>query len=373
MDKKGVLKKIVNVVIIFLKIFSLVVTLVFPFLHNSLDHIIAQWIFYCSITVFIACVLITNTNHNVYNFFYNLLLLFIFVSCFIINYYNTSYNWYWFVFVLITIIILFGGNMTKLSILKKKKYTEEQNKNLKTIITKYTLFYLLVDLFYMSWFLDNLICKFIFGGLVMVIVFYNLGIVFLSGNSTCKFMLIHDLVIGLLLTVYLIYIIPSKDIKEIVIPLVSSIYGGILTLVGVAWTIKKADFDRKEEKRNAVKPYLYLISQGCKCKNEGHFEVIFTENKTRIPDKINLFFSIKNTDKGIFIVKEAIVNEFSFKPVPEVIIEKNYVAKVLINIENINDIEYFYILGTDVLGNAIKYKLILNKEKNGIESLVEEE
>lgn len=370
MNKKGVLKKIFNIVIAVLGISSLGVLLVFPFLSNSLNHVIAQWIFYCSIPVFVGCLLITNNQHKIYDFFNTLLLLFIFVSCFVINYHNTSYNWYWFAFILIAIAIPFGGSTIKQFALKRKNYTEEQNKNFKINITKYTLFYLLVDLFYMSLFLDNLICKFIFGGLVMLIVFYNLSIVFLSGKSTCKFMLLHDLIIGLSLTVYLIYIIPSQDIKEIVIPLVSSIYGGILTLVGVAWTIKKADFDRKEERKNSVKPYLYPISYGKELSNNNFiFAEFFRNEQSKISNCIGV---IQNTDNGIFILKEIVINSDTYKIPVTKFIDKNNAAKIFIYDEKQITIESIFLLGTDVLGNVIKYKLKLNKEQNAIESLVEE-
>lgn len=370
MDKKGILKKIVNVVIAVLGISSLGVILVFPFLSNSLNHVIAQWIFYCSIPVFAGCLLITNNQHKVYDFFCTLLLLFIFISCFIINYYNTFYNWYWFVFILIAISVPLGGTTIKQLALKRKNYTEEQTKNFKTNITKYTLFYLLVDLFYMSIFLDNLICKFIFGGLVILIVFYNLSIVFLSGKSICKFMLLHDFIIGLLLTAYLIYIIPSQDIKDIVIPLVSSVYGGILTLVGVAWTIKKTDSDRKEERKNSVKPYLYPISYRKELSNNLIYAEFFRNNQSKISNCIGV---IQNTDNGIFVLKEIVINGNSYKIPVTKFIDKNNAAQIFIYDEKQITIESIFLLGTDVLGNVIKYKLKLNKEQNAIESLVEEE
>ena len=54
-------------------------------------------------------------------------------------------------------------------------------------------------------------------------------------------------IIGVGLSVYLIYIIPNKDLQAIVIPIVSAVYGGLITLVGVAWTIKDTNDKRKED------------------------------------------------------------------------------------------------------------------------------
>ena len=59
--------------------------------------------------------------------------------------------------------------------------------------------------------------------------------------------MVFDFVLGVGLSIYLIYIIPNEGLQNIIIPIVSAVYGGLLTLVGVAWTIKKSDSDRKQE------------------------------------------------------------------------------------------------------------------------------
>ena len=50
--------------------------------------------------------------------------------------------------------------------------------------------------------------------------------------------LLQDFIVGVGLSIYLIYIIPNTKVKEIVIPIIAAIYGGLITLVGVAWTIQ---------------------------------------------------------------------------------------------------------------------------------------
>ena len=103
----------------------------------------------------------------------------------------------------------------------------------------------------------------------MLIVFYSLTVAFLSEIKTNKWLLLTDFLLGIGLTVYLIYIIPNSSLQEILIPIISAVYGGLLTLVGVAWTIKsnnkdrKADLERiekerKEEERKQFIPYLRL-------------------------------------------------------------------------------------------------------------------
>lgn len=370
MVKKGVLKKIINIILSILGICSLGILLVFPFLHNSLEHTIAQWLFYCAIPIFCFCSFSKKTKNDVYNLFLSILVLFILISCFVINYYNTAYNWFWFTFILFSLSIPYGCVSIKLFVEKNRKLTKEQNKNFINSSIKYTLFYWLVDLFYMSFFLENLACKFIFGGLLMIIIFYNLGISFLSNKKTNKFLLIHDLVLGLLLTVYLIYIIPNQCIKDIVIPLVSSVYGGILTLVGVAWTIKQNDSDRKNEKRLSVKPLIYPLS----CRSEYDYKnaVNLEFIKDDKSETQNIIGVIQNSDNGILIIDNAIVNGKEYKLFNKAVIAKNKAANVYVYTDD-TEIETMYIIGRDVLANTIRYKLILNKEKHDIDSIVEEE
>ena len=92
----------------------------------------------------------------------------------------------------------------------------------------------------------------------MVIIFYNLSKVFVNGNDKFKFGLIQDFIVGLALTMYLIYIIPNQELQNIIISIVSAVYGGLLTLIGVAWTIRKSDKDRKIEEEQKAKPIVFI-------------------------------------------------------------------------------------------------------------------
>lgn len=71
-------------------------------------------------------------------------------------------------------------------------------------------------------------------------------------------MLIHDFVITIALTVYLIYIIPDASMQNVVLVLVSAIYGGFIALVGVAWTINDGQQREAESKRLEKIPYLQV-------------------------------------------------------------------------------------------------------------------
>ena len=163
--------------------------------------------------------------------------------------------WYeWLIFAVVFLLITIAVANFKMMAEKRINLTEEQKKNANLFCRFLMLFYWLCDLFYMAFILDSLALKFIFGGLIMLIIFYNLSKAFISGASQFKLGLIQDFVVGVGMSIYLIYIIPCDDLKEVVVPVVSAVYGGLITLVGVAWTIRKADSDRKEEEKKKAEP-----------------------------------------------------------------------------------------------------------------------
>lgn len=62
--------------------------------------------------------------------------------------------------------------------------------------------------------------------------------------------------------IYLIYKIPTQfeNLQTIITTIVAAVLGGALTLVGVAWTIKKSDKDKREEELQKAKPLFSLLS-----------------------------------------------------------------------------------------------------------------
>lgn len=68
--------------------------------------------------------------------------------------------------------------------------------------------------------------------------------------------MLHDFVAGIAITIYLIYIIPSQSLQNIVLIIASALFGGLITLVGVAWTIKDGHRREAESNRLGKIPYL---------------------------------------------------------------------------------------------------------------------
>lgn len=168
--------------------------------------------------------------------------------------------WKWLIFALILVLVPLGLYKAKKIIANKINPTKEQDIKANQRWLALSLFYWLCDFFYMTFIINNLTWRFILGVLIMIIVFYNLSKAFINGNKIFNFGLVQDFIVGISLTIYLIYIIPNKEVQEIIIPIIAAVYGGLLTLVGVAWTIRKSDNDRVEEERLKVKPLVFICN-----------------------------------------------------------------------------------------------------------------
>lgn len=278
----NILKMCGRVSIVTLGIASMGAFLVIPFLHNYIDHTWAQWIWYPACAIFVVSAILDSHNTNkkpskipLFDFFEKLSLLpaiMIFGSAFIINYYNVAFSWWWAGFVIFAVyfpVFMFG---IRKYLEKEKNYTPEQIKKSKKNCLKYVLFYWLIDLFYMSIFnywqvaeqtkTPWLVLQFVFGGLAMVYIFFNLTRVFLANGEKHWWGLLQDFVFGIAITIYLIYLMPSTNgLQNVVSTIIAAVYGGLLTLVGVAWTIKDSENKRKEEERAKNIPYIKLVSE----------------------------------------------------------------------------------------------------------------
>ena len=214
---------------------------------------------------------------------------------------------YWISFTLIAILIPIGLASFKVWGEKHFNYTDEQKKNASINLFKYWMFYWLCDLFYMACFMDNIVCKFVFGCLIMVIVLMNVCFSFASSNCKTAFQkigLLQNFLVGIGLTIYLIYLIPEKELQTIILTIVAALYGGLITLVGVAWTIKKSDKDRKEDEIKHEKPYFSFNPQFHEILLNGSEKACFPPIEGEHQYKSEVFVQLENSDKTTFILKK---------------------------------------------------------------------
>lgn len=258
--------------------------------------------------------------------------------------------WQWLIFIIIIIVTPFAVAYVGVCVKRKNKLTKEQGKAIEVNVIKFVLFYWLADLFYMSLIIDSIPCKYIFGGFILLIVFYNLTMSFLSStkkDALQRVGLLQDFVVGMGLTIYLIYIIPGKQVeingvvtldnslRNIITTIVAAVYGGLLALTGVAWTIRKGDKDRKEDlmriekerKEEDQKKYCPVFSVECERtvvpKEVGYIYLDDLENINKIAAQNNENSNLKiqpiyidNSSKIEFYIYGFLFNNV-FYPLPE--------------------------------------------------------
>ncbi|MBO5355250.1 MAG: hypothetical protein J6B09_04195 [Clostridia bacterium] len=174
---------------------------------------------------------------------------------------------HWIIFSLIIPLVPFSLAYVFVKFGKTNEWSEKEKRIVGMTVVKNTMYFWLLDFFYMSCFTGWFLGKYIFGILAILFVFVNLTNAFLAKSNISKWSLLVDFLVGVALSIYLILIIPDPDFQLVVTTIIAAVYSGLLTLVGVAWTIKKgddnrqADFkriddERKEEERKKHIPFL---------------------------------------------------------------------------------------------------------------------
>ena len=403
-----ILKISVKVLIAIIGIAIAVAFIVIPFLHNKIDAVVAKFLWYPSCLLFVASAIAmvfkkpkTPSKYPIFDFLGNLGLVpivVLFGSAFLIDYYDTAYTWWWAVFVLVLLynpIFTFGmRNFLK----KEKEYTDDQLKASLKNCWKYVCFYWLIDLFYMAifnyWIANEqsktiwLTMQFIFGGLAMVYIFYNLTRAFLSTTKKYCWGLLQDFLWGVAITVYLIFLIPNDSLQTIVLSITAAVYGGLLTLVGVAWTIKdtndkrqedliRIESERKEEERKKNIPYIRLsynkdlpplvanANMRYGLDSENSDELARLDNKTFYQITIKDFI-IKNLSRTNIILNGVIAYEKYFEFSRMEIVEPDVCCLIKTTNNSMFSVAYpeqsICLVLSDTLGNQYKTECHLSLE-----------
>ena len=225
--------------------------------------------------------------------------------------------WYlWLIFVIIAVLIPVGVMSMAVKAAMPYRNDKQKMKIISLNAIKYILFYWLCDLFFMSCIIDNLACKYIFGGSIMLIVFYNLSNAFANSkvkrSGLVKWGMLQDFIVGVGLSIYLIYIIPNTDLREIVSVIIAAVYGGLLTLVGVAWTIKHSMIQKHEDELVKAKPLFTfnffaekepLVNNRKVCLVDSNKQPTTFAEALRRPSGTESFMEIENSEQSSFTIK----------------------------------------------------------------------
>lgn len=295
--------------------------------------------------------------------------------------------WQWLIFIIIIIVTPFAVAYVGVCVKRKNKLTKEQEKAIEVNVIKLVLFYWLADLFYMSFIIDSISCKYIFGGLIMLIVLYNLTMSFVSNTTKETWQrigILQDFIAGMALTIYLIYIIPGKQVeingvvtvdnslRDIITMIVAAVYGGLLTLVGVAWTIRKGDKDKHEDEIEKFKPAFWVLTND-KTLNKGVFDfrselIGFSEiihNNSNDCNWVSIGnFSIQNSDKTVFFIYGFLINEKIYEVNNKFVVNKDDIVRFFVQDYHIEKLNIFYIIVEDLIGNLYKCCFRFDNESN---------
>lgn len=225
-----------------------------------------------------------------------------------------DFSTHWLLFGLFALIIPCGTFNFMLQGLALNDISKEKKANAARRLIIFTFYLWFVDLFYMVSFNNWLVWIYILGIILLLIAISNLIKVFLGKTEVFKKFILGDLLIALVLTAFLIYSIPEKygSLQSIVTTIVAAVYGGMLTLTGVAWTIKRQDEIKKEEEKRKIKPYIVLTNDiynlsdikkfGFAC-SEGYGKI--GEEKTYI---LSSLFQIKNVGRSACVLAYIKIN-----------------------------------------------------------------
>lgn len=213
---------------------------------------------------------------------------------------------FWISFGLIAVLIPIGLVGIKRYVLKGKAVTKKLEKHANEMVFRYWTFYWLCDLFYMSCFIQNLVCQFVFGGLILCVIFMNLSLVFSFPKEKSSFErwgMLQYFLVGIGITVYLLYVVPDADLKDVLIPVVSAVYGGLLTLAGVAWTIRQTQADKRKDDIVRAKPYFSFNAISSEPKPGSFQKACFPMIENEVNRKCEAYVEIENSNQSVTILQ----------------------------------------------------------------------
>lgn len=276
---------------------------------------------------------------------------------------------YWVIVICVAVITPFALVNSKIFIESKGNYTEEQKKaaSAKVGMTILSIWY--ADFTFVCMFMDWLVAFFILAGLYLIKMVYDVASIFIKRKDSStypNFLLIGDAVLSFLLLIFLIYKIPNQNIQTIVTALSASLIGGLLTLLGVMLTINKSDNDRKEERRNQIKPFFYYtpyfagpeFQNNKKTNHDKHFQIGIKHNHTIALGRF------VNSDKTEFLLKSITFCDKEIKCNFDPAVSKGELFEIYLLTEEIVETPNEYILKIeDVDKNLILIKITLDLTK----------
>lgn len=248
---------------------------------------------------------------------------------------------------------------------EKQKYVEYHPKMIHGFVLG-GLYVCSITFFVMGHFVSQLLL-FIFGGIALLFLAVSILLSLSNGLSAKKNIInligfILDTLSFLALMIYLIYKIPTQfeNLQTIITTIVAAVLGGALTLVGVAWTIRRQDdLHRRDEKSKNKPMFRYCIVHN---DIEDYVMVFCFEgiDDRKSGDFFHFDYVFKNFDNANFILEYIIVNDIKMYPQFDANIEKNEYF-IIRGLCKKGEIVTKYLIGVkDILGNDYTFELLFD-------------
>ena len=224
-----------------------------------------------------------------------------------IHYYVPSFSWCWVIFVWLLIVVPIGLIKLKVFAESKNNFTEEQKKAANLTLGLAMLWFWYLDFVYMVIFNNWKTAIYIMAGFALIKILMNVVKIFISEIKKDPFIkqfMLVDFLVGVSLIVYLINLIEDTNLQTIITAVSASVLGGLLTLVGVAWTIKHTNESRKQDE---VQRCIPLFSYNM-LRQEPRLDVViqkicFTKLDEDKQFNCGVYVELENSNKNSFIIR----------------------------------------------------------------------
>lgn len=145
-------------------------------------------------------------------------------------------------------------------------------------------------------------------------------------------------------------------IISVLVPVVSAIIGGIMTLLGVLITLRAERKQAKSERLAAAKPWLFSVSMDQSYPNKQLLEMR-DPNSTKTEGFISC--NIRNTDNATAILDRVESGNITYKPIAGRILEKDSVTELVIRLSACGEqLKNMKIYVRSIYGEEYEYKII---------------
>ena len=156
-------------------------------------------------------------------------------------------------------------------------------------------------------FIDKSLLIYLLGvfGILFIIAFVLFTLVSVQYKRLYDYLAIgFDFFVCVVVCAFMIANIKDDKIQTIVLSLAAAIYGGLLTLIGVAWTIKKSDRDRREDEMKKERPvFSYNMMKGEPKLGDIMPKMCFSDTLEDNKYKCDVFVEIENSNHSAFEIK----------------------------------------------------------------------